>query len=135
MTTMLLRQRRGFMPSPNMWRTGIGLILLITAVFIGIQALANKHAYSRHGDIADYVIKGCKDNKPVDQWKAKDADRFYFVCKTEDNRWGLWVRNLVQGNWDEVTAFILDDAKTSADVAKYLMRSATRFKGPLPPLW
>jgi hypothetical protein len=60
-------------------------------------------------------------------------NRFAWLCQLPDGRWGIHILELVGDTWEEVTAFVRDQAKTSGEMVEYLRRTLfTRYNGPLP---
>lgn len=62
----------------------------------------------------------------------ENPNRFAWLCQLPDGRWGIHVLEKVGETWEEITAFVRDQAQTAGDAVQYLLKAFSRFTGPLP---
>lgn len=100
-----------------------------------IVVLPENHAEINHAAEAPAIRKCLQDKGGADMIFRNKAERgkFHALCQLADGKWGMrsFLFSTTLKVWVEVNAFIPKDG-TWANVQPYILRQATKFKGPFP---
>lgn len=95
------------------------LLILFAAVLYGVHALV------RHGEDALDVRQCIERHGPVQTWQKPDG-RIVLVCRLEDGRYGVQVRERGGAVEREITSFVKSKLRSLRQVEQYLRNSGAR---------
>ena len=115
MTTLALPAQSR--PSPRLLSPAPLMLLLLLAVTVAAIAYG-MHAVERHGAEAVAVRECIEGQGPIKIFLNPITNRQAWVCKLDEGQYGVQVRK----DGSEITSFIDHQAKTWAQLIRYLER-------------
>ena len=114
-------------------------VVLITSSRLQVAAVAALPTYTPQSLAEAHpeanAVRACTENgnSTMTFKHLEFNNRYAWLCQLPDGSWGIHVLEKVGDAWEEVTAFVREQARASNDATAYLRSTGfTTFSGPLP---
>lgn len=96
------------------------LLLVIAFASVAGVGLAVSHGIEKHGQYAAAVHSCINRGGTIQQWHNPDTGRFARVCQIGPELFGIQIIDQIDGQWEEITAFIKRKMTRLEQVERYM---------------